>query len=424
MDELYNLGLSEVWTHATDIITSRGEGIYLFDTEGTRYIDFTSGIGVVNTGHCHPQIVSAIQKQAESLIFGQLNIVTHKPVIELAKKLNAVTPRELDRFFFSNSGAEAVEAAVKLAKHAMGKTNIIVFQGSFHGRTHLTMAMTTSKPIYRKNYQPLVSGIFTSPYPYAYYYGWSEEETLDFAVQELEKLLVSQTSSEETAAIIVEPILGEGGYVVPPKGFLKKIREICDKNNILMIADEIQSGFGRTGKLFAFEHEGIVPDIVTMAKGLASGMPLSGIAYKHELGEKWITGSHGGTFGGNPVSCASAVATLNVIEQEKLIQNAAMRGEQLLKKLKDLQQQYSFIGDVRGKGLMIGVEFTEKNSPAPLRAKAVIKAAEEKKLLLLSCGTYSNIIRWIPPLIVTENQIEDALETFAEALEEVKNTVK
>ena len=420
MENNTNPALSGVWTHATDITAVKGEGIYLFDEAGNRYIDFTSGIGVVNTGHCHPAVVKAIEEQAKSLIFGQMNIVLHKPVLTLVEELNRITPKEIDRFFFSNSGAEAVEAAVKLAKHATGKTNIVVFKGSFHGRTHLTMAMTTSKPIYRKNYQPLVPGIFTTPYPYSYYYGWDDEETLNFSVRELEKLLVSQTSPEETAAIIVEPVLGEGGYVVPPKGFLQKIREICDKNGILMIADEIQSGFGRTGRYFAFEHEGIVPDIITMAKGIASGMPLSGIAYKHELGEKWITGSHGGTYGANPVSCASAVATLKVIREEKLVDNAKDRGTELLEALSDLKSRYSFIGDVRGRGLMAAVEFTENGKPSAEKAKAAIKAAAKRNLLLLSCGTYSNIIRWIPPLIVTKEQIAEAVSIFEEALKEIK----
>lgn len=420
MENMAKPGLSDVWTHATDITAVRGEGIYLFDEEGNRYMDFTSGIGVVSTGHCHPAVVKAIREQAGSLIFGQMNIVVHKPVLTLVEELNRITPKEIDRFFFSNSGAEAVEAAVKLAKHATGKTNIVVFNGSFHGRTHLTMAMTTSKPVYRKNYQPLVSGIFTTPYPYSYYYGWSDEETLNFSIRELEKLLVSQTSPEETSAIIVEPILGEGGYVVPPAGFLRKIREICDRNNILMIADEIQSGFGRTGKYFAFEYEGVVPDIITMAKGMASGMPLSGIAYKHELGEKWITGSHGGTYGGNPVSCASAVATLNVLRGEKLLDNARERGTELMTALAGYKSKYPFIGDVRGRGLMAAVEFTEDGKPAAQRAAAAIKAAAKRNLLLLSCGTYSNTIRWIPPLIVTREQISEAAALFGEALEEIK----
>lgn len=420
MKIIKNSSLSGVWTHATDIVVDHTEGIYIYGDNGDRYIDFTSGIGVLNTGHCHPEVVSAIKKQSESLIFGQMNIVTHKPALELAEELNSITPPELDTFFFSNSGAEAAEAAVKLAKHASGKTNIIVFNGSFHGRTHLTMAMTTSKPIYRKNYQPLVAGIFTSPYPYSYYYGWTDEDTLKFAVRELEKLLVSQTSPEETAAIIVEPVLGEGGYVVPPDGFLREIRRICDENNILFIADEIQSGFGRTGKYFAFEYEEIVPDIMTMAKGIASGLPLSGIAYKHELGEKWITGSHGGTYGGNPVSCASALATLKVIKEENLLKNAEERGEQLLEALYSLKEKYPFIGDVRGRGLMAAVEFTVNGQPSSDKTRSVLKAAAKRNLLLLSCGTYSNIIRWIPPLIVTKKQLEEGLKIFSDALEEVK----
>ncbi|RKX91788.1 MAG: aspartate aminotransferase family protein [Spirochaetes bacterium] len=412
--------LSGVWTHATDIIVERGEGIYLYDSAGTKYMDFTSGIGVVNTGHCHPAVVEAIKTQSSSLVFGQLNIVTHKPVLKLVEKLQAITPKELDRFFFSNSGAEAVEAAVKLAKHATGRTNIIVFNGSFHGRTHLTMAMTTSKPLYRKKYQPLVSGIFVTPYPSSYYYGWDDEQTLSFTLRELRRLLASQSSPEETAAIIVEPVLGEGGYIIPPKGFLKSLRKICDEYGILLITDEIQSGFGRTGRFFAFEHEEIVPDIVTMAKGIASGLPLSGIAYKHELEEHWITGSHGGTYGGNPISCAAAVATVDVLTGENLVKNAEVRGRQLLEGLKNLQKKYSFIGDVRGLGLMAAVEFTENEEPSSDITKQVIRRAAEGKLLMLSCGTYSNIIRWIPPLIVTEAQIREGLDIFESALKSVK----
>ena len=416
MFKIEDSGLSNVWTHATNIIADYGEGIYIYDTKGVEYMDFTSGIGVTNTGHCHPKVVSAIKKQSEALIFGQMNIVVHNPILELVNQLKKIVPKGLDKFFFANSGAEAVEAAVKLAKHATGRTNVVVFQGSFHGRTHLTMSMTTSKTVYRTQYQPLVSGIFVTPYPYSFYYGWDDDETSRFAIKELERLLKSQTAPNETACIIIEPVLGEGGYVVPPKGFIKTLREICDEHGILLIADEIQSGFGRTGKYFAIEHEGVSPDIMVIAKGLASGMPLSGIAYRHDLEKNWLKGSHGGTYGGNPVCCAAAVATIKVLEDEKLVDNAALRGKQLKDGLNKLKQQDSRIGDVRGVGLMIATEFVKNNEPDPDTAKAVITEAASRNLLLLGCGTFGNVVRWIPPLIVNEEQINKALKIFKDSL--------
>jgi len=408
--------LSHVWTHATDIVADHGKGVYIYDSKGVEYLDFTSGIGVTSTGHCHPAVVSAISSQSESLIFCQMNIVVHKPVLELVRKLKKIVPSGLDKFFFANSGAEAVEAAVKLAKQTTGRSNVVVFQGSFHGRTHLTMSMTTSKTVYRAQYQPLVSGIFVTPYPYSFYYGWDDDKTSRFAIKELERLLKSQTAPEETACIIIEPVLGEGGYVVPPRGFIKTLREICDEHGILLIADEIQSGFGRTGKYFAIDHEDVCPDIMTMAKGMASGMPLSGIAYKHELEDSWLSGSHGGTYGGNPVCCAAAVATIDVLENEKLVENAAVRGAQLKEGLNLLKQNDSRIGDIRGLGLMVATEFTKDNEPDPETAKDVIKEAFARNLLLLGCGTFGNVVRWIPPLIVNEEQIKTALKIFEDAL--------
>ncbi len=416
MFKIEDSGLSNVWTHATDIIAEKGRGVYIYNSDGRKYLDFTSGIGVTNTGHCHPRVVSAIKKQADTLIFGQMNIVVHNPILKLVGRLNKIVPSGLDRFFFANSGAEAVEAAVKLAKQSTGRPNIIVFQGSFHGRTHLTMSMTTSKTVYRTHYQPLVPGIFVAPYPYSFYYGWDDDETSRFAVKELERLLKSQTAPDETACIVIEPVLGEGGYVVPPKGFIKTLREICDEYGILLIADEIQSGFGRTGKYFAIDHEEVSPDIMVMAKGLASGLPLSGIAYRHNLETDWLKGSHGGTYGGNPVCCAAAVATIDVLEEEKLVENAALRGQQLKEGLNKLKQQDNRIGDVRGLGLMVATEFIKDNEPDPETAKAVIKEAAARNLLLLGCGTFGNVVRWIPPLIVSEDQIEEALKIFGDAL--------
>jgi 4-aminobutyrate aminotransferase len=408
--------LSPVWTHLTEILVERGEGIYLYDSDGKSYMDFTSGIGVTNTGHCHPKVVEAIREQAGRLIFGQLNTVFHKPLFELIAELRLVVPAELDRFFFANSGAEAVEGAVKLAKQATGRTNIVVFQGSFHGRTHLTMAMTTSKTVYRTRYQPLVAGIFVAPYPYAYLYGWDEATALAFSIGELKRLLKSQSAPDETACIVVEPVLGEGGYVVPPPGFLKALREICDQHGILLVADEIQSGFGRTGRYFAVQHEEVTPDIMVMAKGIASGVPISCIAYRGELSDRWLRGSHGGTFGGNALACAAAAASIRVIREEKLAENAALRGEQLLRGLRLLQKDCRRLADVRGRGLMVAAEFSRGGEADEAAAKTVSQAAAERGLLLLTCGTHSNVVRWIPPLIVTERQIEEALELFTGAL--------
>ena len=415
--------LSPVWTHLTHIHPVRGEGIYLYDSAGTRYTDFTCGIGVTNTGHCHPKIVKAVQEQAQQLLFGQMNIVIPPTSLALAEALKQVTPESIDRFFFSNSGAEAVESAVKLARHATHKRNIIVFQGSFHGRTAQTMAMTTSKYIYRYDYQPLPGGIFVAPFPYSYYYGWDDEQTIEFCLRELDRLLHSQTLPSETAAVIIEPVLGEGGYVPVPAAFLSELRAICDQHDILLIADEVQSGFGRTGKFFGFEHANIEPDIIVMAKGLGSGLPISGIASRQDLMDQWKPGSHGGTYGGgSAVAAAAAVATIEVLQDEKLVENAARMGDYLIAGLRRLQKKYPVIGDLRGQGLMVATEFGPSGQPNKAITKAVQEACLDRDLLLLTCGTYENVIRWIPPLVVTAEQIDSALGIFEEALEDALNS--
>ena len=411
--------VSPVWPRYTPIVAERAEGAYVYDQDGTRYLDFTCGIGVTNTGHCHPKVVRAIQEQAAKLLHGQVNIVYHRPLLELVEELHTIVPPELDCFFFSNSGAEAIEGAVKLARHATGRSNIIVFQGSFHGRTGMTMALTTSKTIYRVGYQPLPSGVFVAPFPYVYRYGWSPEQTETFCLRELELLLKSQTAPSETAAMLIEPVQGEGGYVPPTPGFLQGLRRICDEHGILLIADEIQSGFGRTGKWFAIEHFGVVPDIMVMAKGLASGLPLSGVVARRELMERWVPGSHGGTYGGNAVACAAAVATIRTIRQEGLLENAAQKGALLMDRLRDVQREFPIIGDVRGLGLMVATEFTAPNGqPDTTTAKAVVKNCLKRRLMLLTCGPYDNVVRWIPPLIVTQEQIEEAVTAFGDALVE------
>lgn len=411
--------ISPVWPRivAETIQAARGEGAYIETTNGRRFLDFTCGIGVANTGHCHPRVVRAIQNQAEKLIHGQINIVYHEPVARLTQELARITPPELDSFFFANSGAEIVEGAVKLAKQATGRPNIIVFNGSFHGRTHLTMSMTTSKTIYRAQYQPLVPGVFVAPFPNAYRYGWDEKTTTDFCIRELELLLATRTAPEETAAVVIEPVLGEGGYLPPPTRYMRELRKLCDRHDILLIADEVQSGFGRTGQWFAMEHYDVTPDIACMAKGMGSGMPISGLAASQELMESQVPGSHGGTYGANAVACAAAIATIETIRKEGLLENARIIGEQLMSELRAIQQEYPVIGDVRGRGLMIGTEFTlPDGSPGTSRAKAVVRAAFEENLLLLTCGTHNNVVRWIPPLVTSEEQVEQAIQVFRNAL--------
>lgn len=410
--------MSPVWTRIFDFVAERAEGSYIYTTDGRKLLDFTCGIGVTNTGHCHPKVVAAIREQAGLFLHAQANIVIHKPMLQLIEEVRAIVPPSINGFFFSNSGAEALEGAVKLARSATGKQNVIVFSGSFHGRTAGTMALTTSKTIYRAGFGPLPSGVFVAPFPYAYRLGMTEEQASAYALEQLEVLLASQTAPKETAAILIESVLGEGGYVVPPKSFMEGLRQICDKNGILLIFDEVQSGFGRTGKWFALEYHEVVPDIMTVAKGIASGLPLSGVFSRLDLMKKWDVGSHGGTYGGNAVACAAGVATIRAMREEKMLENANARGLQLMTGLRKYQEEYPQIGDVRGLGLMIGTEFTVggRADKAKPFAKSVVHAAEEKGLLLLTCGTYDNTIRWIPPLNVTSEQINDGLKIFGEAL--------
>ncbi|MBI3159932.1 MAG: aminotransferase class III-fold pyridoxal phosphate-dependent enzyme [Chloroflexi bacterium] len=408
--------VSPVWSRSWTIIAERGEGACLYSADGKEYLDFTTGIGVTNTGHCHPKVVKAIQEQAAKLLHGQANIVLHRPMLDLIQELGEILPEGLDGFFFSNSGAEAVEGAMKLARAATGRTNIIVFQGSFHGRTVGTMSLTTSKTIYRGGYQPLMPGVFVAPYPYALRYGWNEEEASRWCLNELEYLLTSQTAPEETAAMLIEPVLGEGGYIAPPRSFMQGLRAIGDRHGLLLIADEIQSGFGRTGRWFGFEHYDIVPDILVIAKGLASGMPLSGVIASQALMQKWTPGSHGGTYGGNAVSCAAAVATLRAMKEEGMLENAKARGKQLMAGLKSLQKKHPQIAEVRGLGLMVGVEFRDGDGqPDKPAAKSAVRGCYERGLLLLTCGPWDNTIRFIPPLIVTEEQIDHSLSLFEAA---------
>ena len=412
--------MTPAWSRIFSIVADHAEGAYIYTEDGKKLLDFTSGIGVTNTGHCHPKVVEAIREQAGLFLHAQANIVVHKPMLQLIEELRQIVPPALDSFFFANSGAEALENAVKIAKATTGRPNVIVFNGSFHGRTHATMALTTSKIGYRTGFGPLPSGIYVAPFPYAFHLGMTEEKASEYALEQLEYLLTSQTAPRDTAAILIESVIGEGGYIVPPASFMKGLREICDRHGILLIFDEVQSGFGRTGKWFALEHFGVVPDIITAAKGLASGMPLSAVFSRTDIMKKLDVGSIGGTYGGNAVACAAGVATIRALRDEKMLENSAERGIQLMMGLRKCQEEYPQIGDVRGKGLMVGTEFIVDGSQAKAKplVKNVIHACEEKGMLLLSCGTYDNTLRWIPPLNVTSQQINDGLKIFSDSLKE------
>ena len=410
--------LSPLLKQATPVTVDHALGTEVFDSDGTRYLDFTAGIGVVSTGHCHPTVVAAAQEQVGKLIHGQYTTVMHKPLLELTEKLSGVLPSHLDSLFFANSGSEALEASLRLSRQATGRPNVIVFHGGFHGRTVATATMTTSGTRFSAGISPLMSGVHVAPFPTAYRYGWSEEEATRFALQELDYILATLTSPQETAAFIVEPVLGEGGYIPGNTAFFQGLRERADKHGILLVMDEVQTGFGRTGKMFGHQHFDVQPDIMTMAKGIASGFPISGIAASEEVMGKAWPGSQGGTYGANAVACAAAVATLGVIEEEGLVENSAARGTQLLEGAR--AAAIDGIGDVRGLGLLVGSEFTAADgTPDSARAAKAQQTAAKKGLLLLTCGAHMNVVRMIPPLVVTAEQVDEALGIWSEVLAEV-----
>ncbi|RNL85805.1 aspartate aminotransferase family protein [Halostreptopolyspora alba] len=412
-------GLSPILKQATPVLAARGEGVHIYDEDDRRYLDFTAGIGVTSTGHCHPKVVEAAQRQVGTLIHGQYTTVMHRPLLQLTERLGSVLPEGLDRLFYVNSGSEAVEAALRLARQATGRQNAIVLQGSFHGRTMGAASLTTSGVKIRAGIGPLMPGVVVSPFPYAYRLGMSEEEATHHALTELDYQLATVSSPKDTAAIFVEPVLGEGGYVPAPPAFLRGLRERADKHGILVVADEVQTGFGRTGRFWGLDHSGIRPDIVITAKGLASGFPLSAIAASQELMERAWPGSQGGTYGGNAVACAAALATLDVIQEEGLVENAAQMGERLQKGLRQVADSHPVIGDVRGLGVMIGNEFTAPDgSPDTETATRAHRAAAERGLLLLTCGPHGNIVRMIPPLVVGAEHVDTAVELWAEAVAE------
>jgi 4-aminobutyrate aminotransferase len=399
---------------------SHGEGHRLYDTDGRPYLDFANGIAVTALGHGHPRVTAAIHAQVDRLI-GPINAIGFTaPISELAEALAATFPDPLDSVMFLNSGSEAIDGALKLARRVTGRPGIIAFRGGFHGRTFGATSVTTSNLNYRTGYEPLLPGVHFAPYPIAYPGFHGDEDAASAAsLAGLEALLKSVVAPSAVAAILIEPVLGEGGYVPAPAPFLRALRALANEHGILLIADEVQSGYGRTGAMWAFEHARIVPDIVCVAKAIANGLPLSAIVSSRALQERWGRGAHGSTYGGNPVACAAGLAVLQTIADEDLIANARGRGEELVSGLGKIAAEDDRIGDIRGLGLMIGVEFTRDRAtgePDPLLPDRLMAACADAGLLVLTCGRQHEVMRWIPPLDVTGAEITEAVEIFGESL--------
>ncbi|HEY1576255.1 MAG TPA: acetyl ornithine aminotransferase family protein [Terracidiphilus sp.] len=417
--------ISPSYTRGYPLVAKRGRGLRVEDVDGNEFLDFAAGIAVTSTGHCHPEVVAAIQKQAAELIHISGTDFYNQPLTELAERLSAVAPmRGPHRVFYGNSGAEAIECAIKLARYHTGRQHIIAFLGAFHGRTMGALSLTASKPQQKRRFAPLMPGVTHVRYPYAYRGctgGPQEEEAFALGCARYieEKLFKTILPPEEVAAIFVEPIQGEGGYVVAPNNFLQELRAICDRHGILLVADEVQSGAGRTGKWWAIEHSGVEPDIVCSAKGIASGMPLGVCMSKAEIMD-WVPGSHASTFGGNPIALAAALATFDVL-QGGAIENAAKVGAKMLERLHGWKKSHSLVGDVRGRGLMIGIELVknkETREPATELRNRVEELAFERGLIILGCGETS--IRLCPALIVTEEEATVGLDILEDALTRVE----
>ncbi len=405
--------LSNVWFKVTDLEVASGRGCRVTTVDGHDYLDFAAGIAVNSTGHSHPKVTAAIAEQAERFVHASANVFTHDLLEPLATKLDEVTPQGIDTFFFANSGAEITEAAIKLAKQVTKRPNTVVFQGSFHGRTHLAMAMTTSKTVYRAGHAPLPGGVFVAPFPDPL--ASDQEATINAALRGFDRLLKQQTAPSETAAVILEPVLGEGGYVPAPRAFIEGIAERCREHGIMFVADEVQSGFGRTGHWFAVDRFELEPDIICMAKGIASGFPFAALGTRRELDDQWPTGSHGGTYGGNPLGCAAALATIEVMGEPGFLDNVRSRGTQLRDALSELKEHHPVLRQVRGPGLMVAASFED----ASVVPGVLDHCLREGGVILMSAGTDGNIVRWMPPLIVTAAEIDEAVGAFANALKAV-----
>jgi 4-aminobutyrate aminotransferase len=416
--------ISPSYTRDYPLVAKRGEGAVIEDVDGNRFLDFSAGIAVVSTGHCHPDVVRAIQQQAEQLIHMSGTDFYYPVMARLAEKMAAITPGNFPKkVYFGNSGTEAVEAALKLARYHTKRHRFIAFYGSFHGRTFGSLSLTSSKAVQRNGFGPLLSGVshVAYPNPYRCPSGHRPNECACGCgcINAIEKMFKTAVPPEEVAAIVVEPIQGEGGYIVPPANFLDQLRELTKKHGILLIFDEVQSGMGRTGKMFACEHSGVVPDIIVTAKGIASGMPLGVMVAKAEV-MNWPQGAHASTFGGNPIACAAALETIRLLE-EKYISNAAKMGEYIFGRIKDWKEKHAIAGDIRGKGLMIGIELVKDQStkePHPQARNKAVELAFQKGLLILGCG--ENTLRLMPPLVVDREQVDFALDVIDRCISEVE----
>ena len=402
--------LSRVWAKTTDLQVVSGHGCRVVDVDGIEYLDFTAGIAAASTGHAHPAVVEAIRDEAGRFIHAQANVYTHDLLEPLADRLAAITPASIDTFFFASTSDEVLETAVKVAKHATGRHAIVVFDGAFHGRTHLTMAMSTARAIDRAGYGPFPPGVFVAPFPDPH--ASDQEAEISGALRGLDRILATQITPDEVAAIVIEPVISERGYIPTPKGFLQGIAQRCRDHGILLVADEVQSGFGRTGRMFAIEEHGVEPDVLCMAKGIASGFPFAALGMRRSIDDAWRVGSHGGSSNGNPIGCAAALATIGVLTEPGFLDNVKARGEQLIDALRDMQQLDPALRYVRGRGLMVATEFDSAD-----RAAAVVECClREHRVILMTAGTRNRTIRWMPPLVVTAPEITEAVRAFESAI--------
>jgi 4-aminobutyrate aminotransferase / (S)-3-amino-2-methylpropionate transaminase / 5-aminovalerate transaminase len=412
---------------ATPMFAKEAKGALLTDVDGNTFIDFGGGIGVLNVGHAHPRVVEAVKEQAERFLHTCFYVTEYEPYVELAEKLNALVPGASEkRSFFVNSGAEAVENAVKIARSYTGRPSVIAFENAFHGRTLLAMSLTSKTDPYKKGFAPFAPEIYRVPAPYPYRCPSSKNCSggcQGDCFNAVEKAFVSYVHPQSVAAIIVEPVSGEGGFIPFPDFYLRKLRELCDEYGIVMIVDEVQTGFGRTGKMFAIEHSGVVPDLLITAKSLGGGMPIGGVTGKAEIMDAPHVGGIGTTFGGNPLACAAALAVIETFEQEDLLTRANVVGERIMSAMRDIQEKHpDFVGDVRGRGPMAAMELVEDaagRTPDKVRTGKVVEAALQEGLLLLTAGQYSNVIRTLAPLSIADDELEEGLTILARAFDQV-----
>jgi 4-aminobutyrate aminotransferase len=400
----------------TEIHAVKAEGIWITDVNGNRWADFACGISVTNLGHNHPAVVAAAHRQIDKQMHSG-SIVRYDAIVEAAERLRTITPPGIEKFAFANSGAEAVEAAVKLAKYSTGRQGVVIFRGGFHGRTMGSISYTTSNARYRDGYHPVLGSVFVAPFPHPYRWGMSEEAAVDHSLTELTLLFKHVVSPHNIACFLVEPVQGEGGYYPAPARFLSALRELADEHGILLVFDEVQTGFGRTAEWFAADHFDAEPDVMAMGKGIANGLPLSAYGASREMIDAWPRGAHGTTFGGNPVSTAAAVAVMDTMEA--LLPHARDLSKHAFERFHELAERHPTVGDVRGLGLMIGVELVtdpESRSPDEQAFKHVEKHALERELIMISCGPDHNVIRFIPPLITTREELDWAIDLVDESL--------